>query len=451
MITTLTFQDFLSAENRENFVKKAIDEYKSSPAFNRITEMEKYYMGGNPTLMSYFSKVKIENQQIDVFAKIRVPSSIFNRIVLLQVNRLWYNGVQLDDVEKKRRLGKYFDKTAKDIATNAAVHGVCYGFWNYDGLEMLTAKNYFPLTDEKTGAHMAGISFWQVAEEKPLQIRLFELDGYTKYTRNGNGSVAVTEPKRAYKLSTKSDALETVVVGDNYPGFPVLPMYANTRHESELSTPIKSKIDLYDAILTTFGDSVLRTRAIYWVLEGMSGNIEHLTELRNTIERLGIIAPNGEATAKAETIELPYSATMKFLEELEKAIFRDAVVTNPQEIMGGNLTATAVNASYHAEKLKVSDMEWNAADFIDRLLALIGVKNDSITFKHETISADAEITQRLALYSELDLETKLTIDPLFAPEMVPDILKRVEMEALAMDGNKLETGDQVDGDESNEV
>ena len=406
----------------------------ASDTYKTLADAEAYYLGNNPTLAAVLSDINVGGKRVETFAKIRIPSGVFGRLITLLINRLWKNPVQLDSVEAKSRLGKNFDKTSKDISTYAAVHGVCHGFWNVDHLEMFTARQYFPLMDERTGADMAGIRFWQIDEEKPWVVQLYELDGWTEWSRKDKGALTPVTAKQAYRLSVRSDALGSeIVAGDNYPGFPVLPMYANSQRMSELTPPIKGKIDLFDAILSSFGDTVLRTRIVYWVFENFSGDIASLTETKRLMEDLGIVARNDDSTAKAETIGIPYDATMKFLEELEKAIFRDAMMTNPQEIMGGNLTATAIKASYDAEDKKVSALEWQCTDFMDRLFTLIGIENKIITFKHATVQNDMEITQRLAMYSELDLETKLLKDPMFAEEEIPDILLRVARAQVGVD------------------
>jgi len=409
---------------------------------------EAYYNGDNPTLASYMSRLQTDSGSVDLFAKIRVPSGIFNRIITLLVNRLWFNGVQLDSPKIKEKLGKYFDKIAKDIATKAAVHGVCYGFWNNDTLQKFTATEYLPLPDERTGEHKAGIRFWSIDSsdtEKPMIIQLFEVDGWTEWTRKGTGPLVIAISKVAYKLNIRRDALgEEITSGENYLSFPVLPMYANTEHKSELTPPIKAKIDLYDALYTTFGDVSLRTRVLYWLLEGMSGNEEHLIAIKGAIERIGIIAPQGDAKASATNVTLPYNEYMQYLDDIEDTIFSDSMIANPKKITGGALTATAINAYYHAEKLKVSDAEWNSWDFVSRLLALIGLQSDKIEFKHETISSDIEITQRLNSYN-LPIEISMEIDPLFKDDAIPKYLDIIARESLGMDMIDEQNRGEIDG------
>jgi len=402
-----------------------------------MQDADLYYHGENPTLSSFFTTLIAKYGKSVTFVKIQIPTGIFRRIITLQVNRLWFNGVFLDSTENKDKLGKKFDKTAKDIATNAAIHGVCYGFWNLDNLTMFKALNFMPLLDERNGTLHAGVRFWQIDSKKPWVIQLFETDGWTEYSQPAEGgSLSIVSEKQPYKVSIRQYPNrvfnDEIVEGENYPGFPIIPMYSNTEHLGELTRPIKAKIDLFDMILTTFGDDVLRTKPLYWILMGMSGNLKHLQDVKETIEDLGIIAPDGDVNAKVETVDLPFRSTMEFLAELEKAIFRDAMVTNPQEITGGNLTATAINASYHAEKLKVSDMEWQAGAFVELILELIGVDNQLVKFKHETISNDMEITTRLNMYRELPLSVRLMLDPLFADDMLEIIMDAVEKETFAL-------------------
>jgi len=437
----------------ERFIEKSVDDFLSSKKYRDIVMREQYYLGENPTLAAYLSRLEMDSETVDLFAKIRVPSGIFNRIITLLVNRLWFNGVQLDTPELKKKLGDNFDKTAKDIATKAAVHGACYGFWNNDFIQLFAATEYFPLADERTGAHMAGIRAYTNEpedENHPWVIQLFEIDGYTEWSRVGTKPLKLFMPKRSYKRTVRRDALgEEVIGGENYPSYPVLPMYANTEHKSELSPPIKQKIDLYDALYTTFGDMSLRTKVLYWLLEGMSGNEEHLKSIKETIERLGIIAPRGDAKASAENVSLPYKEFMEFLDDIEDTIFSDAMIANPKKITGGAITATAISAYYHAEKLKVSDAEWNGWDFINRLLKLLGLESDKIEFKHETISSDMEITQRVNQYN-LPIEIAMELDPLFKDDAIPKYLDIIAKESLGMsskdeEDEELTGGDDTDG------
>ena len=222
MITYQGLEKARASGNLENFIKDAIDEYQTGKGYVYMIDAEKYANGENAALMSMQSEVMLDGgYTADVFARIRVPTGIFDRIVTQLVNRLWFNAVQLDDQKKKNALGRGFDVTAKNMATNAAIHGVCYGFWNLDRLQMFTAKEYFPFPDDRTGAHMAGTRFWRLDEDSPWVVQLYEMDGWTEYSMGSFGGLEIATHKTAYKTNVRRDALgEEIVGGENYPGFP---------------------------------------------------------------------------------------------------------------------------------------------------------------------------------------------------------------------------------------
>ena len=66
-------------------------------------------------------------------------------------------------------------------------------------------------------------------------------------------------------------------------------------------------------------------------------------------------------------------------------------------------------------------------------LVLIGLENEIIKFKQETVSNDMEITQRLAMYSEIPVKWKMAIDPLFSDDVVELILADIAKNELGYD------------------
>ena len=63
----------------------------------------------------------------------------------------------------------------------ALIGGVSFGFWDYDNLKVYKLTEFAPLYDEEDGSLKAGIRFWRLAQNKPLRITLYEIDGYTEY------------------------------------------------------------------------------------------------------------------------------------------------------------------------------------------------------------------------------------------------------------------------------
>jgi Phage portal protein, SPP1 Gp6-like. len=350
----LTFQDFENAPQKEIFILKAIDEHKASDLYKKAKTSDKYYNGEN-MITGRNSEITIGDGKLDL-AAIRTPSAIFKRLIIQLVQTVWAYGVQLDNDITKKKLGEDFDYIASWISENAALHSVCYGFWNLDKVQMFTAFEYFPLKDERTSEDRAGVRFWQIDPEKPMFVQLYEVDGLTEYKSDGAQSLEVVTPKRAYVQAVQTDAISAEVVGGtNYSALPVIPMYANKRHTSEFTPPIQNKIDLMDFILSGFGDDILRTKVIYWVLQNFGSTLESLKELREKIDASGIIATGDDSVAEAKPIDLPFAAVDYALKKLESDIYLDFMGMQLSEITGGSLTNVAIQTAQYNLSLKASD------------------------------------------------------------------------------------------------
>lgn len=63
------------------------------------------------------------------------------------------------------------------------------------------------------------------------------------------------------------------------PALPVFPLYANNERESELTEPIRRKIDAYDNILSDLGNNLDRANEVYWVLNNFGGQTQQALEV----------------------------------------------------------------------------------------------------------------------------------------------------------------------------
>lgn len=113
----------------------------------------------------------------------RIGSSFLFRFVTQQNQFLLSEGVSLPE-ETKKRLGADFDHLLSRLGECALLHGVSYGYWNADHLEIIemaraAGSGFFPLLDEMTGELMLGVQFWQLGTKRPMFLRLFEQDGVT--------------------------------------------------------------------------------------------------------------------------------------------------------------------------------------------------------------------------------------------------------------------------------
>ena len=103
---------------------------------------------------------------------------------------------------------------------------------------------------------MAGVRFWQLDANKPLRATFYEPDGFTEYMWRNAESI-ILKDKRPYITKfrmTEADGTE-IYDYENYPSFPIVPMWGNQSRQSEL-VGIREQIDCYDLIKSNFADEL---------------------------------------------------------------------------------------------------------------------------------------------------------------------------------------------------
>ena len=411
---------------------------------------EMYFRGKNPTIMQRrkmaidgCQEVKQSNGRVKTVPvkgevdAARLPSRFFFRFVTQENQYLLANGLQLERDADKKRLGAGFDKALEALGEKALIHGVAWGFWNADHMEMLKAADgsgggFVALLDERTGEPMVGIQFWRISADKPLYIRIFEADGVSLWRMTGE--LALVEPKRAYRQRVRRDGISTEIIGgSNYAALPLVPLYANEEQESELNDTIRRKIDAYDVISSDFSDNLERTNDIYWVINNFGGTSDEIIAMLAEINRIKATYTEandgGQATAEPRTIEVPYQARQAALDLLEKELYKDAMALNMDEIRGGSLTNVAIKTALANLELKVNRYEWQVFQFVQKLLRLIGVETEDIRFTRQTISNTSEIVQDIAVFrSDITRRKALELNPYIMNDEIDQLLEDMDAE-----------------------
>ena len=434
-----TYEDFLELtreEDIQDFVREAINDHKSSEMYTEAKIAYDYYRKRNVTITRYqkFLYTLSGNAVPDNFsANYKFVNAFFPIFVKQEAHHLLGEGVAFNEDTTKDKLGgDKFDSVLIKAGLAALWGGVSFGFFNMDHVDVFDILEFVPLIGEEDGGIHAGIRFWQIDDNKPLRATLYQEDGYTEYIWR-DGECSVLADKRPYKQIvqiSKADGAE-IIDGENYPSFPIVPLWGNDEHQSEL-IGLREKIDGYDLIQSGLANDLDDMSQIYWVLENACGMDD--VDLARFIERLKTVKAatmeDDGARAEAHTIEVPYQARMTALSDLRDSLYRDAMALDTDKISAGNVTATAIEASYENLTLKCDGFEDCIFDFINGLLNLIGV-NDSPTFKRSKIINMGEDTQMILSAAQyLDDETILKHLPFLNIDEVSEILEKVDKEDM---------------------
>lgn len=448
MFTAITMEDWQKNPTPEALVE-AIRLYKASDDFNDAREAQAYYdADGTKVESKVIMKAEIITTQVegethDTYANEevignRIVSDFFSTFVDQEASFLLGNGVTLDDPKHKGALGKGFDTALAQIGESALIQKVCWGYWNHDHIEQIDAykddlSGAFAILDEMTSDPGIFVQFWQLSSNRPQYIRLFEPDGVTLF-KNDDGNITVKEEKRAYILTTATDSIGTREVGQrNYDRLPIIPLFANKDGTGRLKKSIKTKIDLYDKVISDFGDNLDQANDIYWILNNYGGNDKQIQAMLKRIHELRAVVNVSDgmnaSTAEPHTFEVPYAARATALDLLRKQLYKDAKALDMDELTGGSLTNVAIEAAMTNLNLKCDKFEWCVFKFVQGILALQGIETEGINFVRRALANQTEtITAIYQCRGDIDRRTALQLNPMINPDQIDTIIENLEAE-----------------------
>ena len=441
MVDIYTYNDLLdigeNEKQRMEFVLSAIREHKGSDLYKTAYDAELYYKHQNPTIMRYqkFVYNQFGQKVPDVWSpNNKIASNWYNYFTTQSVSYLLGNGVTFKTEANKKKLGKDFDKRVQDCATAAKNGGIGFGFWNLDHLECFDLTEFVPLYDEDDGGLKAGIRFWQIDDQRPLRATLYELDGYTDYIKKRDKDIDVLTKKRAYKQIIRKSEVEgeTILDGENYPGFPIVPLW-NVNRQSDL-VGNRGTIDAYDLMVSGLINNVSDGEFIYWILKNCGGmdavdDAKFIEQLKLT--RVAHADGDDGAGVEAHNVSVEFEATAEALDRLTAQLYKDFMALNVEDVSAGSVTATQIVAAYEPINQKTDQFEYCVTEFINGILELAGIE-DEPTYTRSQMSNQSELLEMVLQCAEhLDDEyvTTKILTLLGDSDKVEMVLKRKDAEA----------------------
>lgn len=460
-----TYQDLIlipedNVKARMDFVRSVINQHKTSPLYRTAVIGCQYNAKRNTSIMEYQKTLTTVDGRIipDKWSPNHKTTRNFFAYFTTQQNQyLLGNGVIWNESSTGEKLGADFDTQLQKAGKMALVQGESFGFFNLDHMDVFGLTEFAPLYDEENGALRAGVRFWQVDPKKPLRATFYEEDGYTNYIWNERPELTETDDngrilkeKTPYILKTRSTEADGTEIydGENYPAFPIVPLWANEEKQSEL-VGIQEQIDAYDLIKNGFLND-LDTAQIYWILKGAGGmDDSDLVRFLDRIHTTKMAAIDDDQSAEATTVQIPYDAREKLLDRLERDLYKDYMALNVDEIKGGAVTATQIEAAYEPLNSKADMYEYQVIKFIKGILAVAGIDDEPTFTRSKLINVSENIQAILQAGEFLDSAyiTEKILNILGDGDQAEEILKRMEENELQR--NEVTVDDDTD-DEDNQ-
>lgn len=416
-----------------DFVLSVINDYKTSDLYNEAYVAYEYFKKRNITINQCNKMLyKVTGEAVPdlISPNHKLPNAFFPIFVKQENAFCLGNGVTFNNSDTKEKLGgDEFDGVIYDAGESSLWGAISYLFFNFDHVEYFHALEFAPLFGMEDGALHAGVRFWQIDVLKPLRATLFEEDGFTEFIWR-DGEAEVLQPKTSYKLLKVGSKITGYEIynGSNYPTFPIVPLWGNREHQSEL-TGLREKIDGYDLIQSNFANDLDESQ-LFWIINNAGGMDEiDLQKFIDSIRRAkAAIVEDDGATAEAHTLNIPYEARRIGLQEIRDSLYRDAMALDTEKITAGNITATAINAAYENLELKADGYEYCLIKAIKSLLKIIDIDDSPIFHRRKTTNQSEVAQMVLSAAQYLDDETILKHLPFIQIDEIDEILKQKDKE-----------------------
>lgn len=428
-----TYQDWLEVANkseneRMSFIQTAINEHKGSKAYRDAVDGENYYNGENTTIKRY-EKILFNaaGQAVPdmVSANHKIATRFFYRSVNQATATLLGNGISWKSGDGAI-LDVDMDGIAVDALRTAQTQGASYGFYNNHSIVLFSVLDFVPFLDEEDGAIKAGVRFWQIDNSKPLRATMYELDGFTEYEYK-NGESYVRQEKRGYiekVTSTPADG-DVIYEYENYPTFPIVPLYLNKNRQSEL-IPIRPQIDARDLIASHYANDISDTELIFWTITNSGGMDDgDLVKMLDKLRKIHATQIDNDVDLQAHSVEPSYEGREAILNRLDADLYKDAMALDTYNLSSGAVTATQIRAAYEPLNEKLDIYERAVTKWIKGLLSVAGSDGDVSYDRSILINKSEEITSivQSALYLEPEYITEKIMTILGDKDRIEQIKK----------------------------
>lgn len=439
----ITYQDFKDSTSIQDFLVQSINKFKGSIDYLTACTSRRYYEGNNDILtrkpMFYDENYVMREDKFK--ANNKIADNFYKKIILQEKNYLLSNGVDVDEEFKEIvKLNQRINEATESSLLDGKAFFYCYIEDGKFKVKVLSGINFIPIYDEMSGELVAGIRFWQLEANRPTFIEFYEKDGVSLYKQQERAATLIQE-KAPYFTTTLTDIVGNKQVNTkNWSRLPIIELKSDREAQGRFTTPLKSKIDLYDLILSDFGNNLEDSKEVFWTLKNYDGT--DMSEFLRDFKHFKAVKVEDDGDAKMNTVETPYQARETALKILKTQIYDEAMAMDMSTVTG-NVTNQLIKSMYHDLDLKADQLEEQLREAITALLELflefkngIGVKVEeeiNLKFVRNVLSNETETIDNLIKLTSaglLSAETALKWNPYV--EDADEELKILQSEDMAI-------------------
>ena len=367
-----------------------------------------YYNGDNTNIMERTKKIYTSDYGIvdDPFlSNHKVTSGFFKQIVDQKVNYLLGNGIQwVTDDEQEQNIDDYFEwnfeQILTDLATTASKKIVAWLYMYKDNGSLkfveINPEQLEPIYNDKN--ELVEMRRRYKAGEQEILL-VYDRQGYTKSIKKADEWAVIYQGGHYFDTKEfNGRRIEQVPLG--FGVVPFIPLWNNKEHRSDLQA-IKRHIDLYDIIMSDFGNNVDDMQDAFFTIRGHTAtNSKELLEFVYNLKRSKIASVPENGDLQTNQLKVPVEARKELLSLLRKDIYSSAMAVNTDELSGGSITNVVIKAMFADLDLKCDKFESQIAKFIYTLIEYINRfdnKNYSNQYNldRSLIMNQKEISERL--------------------------------------------------------
>lgn len=410
-------------------IKKFIDEDKTSKRKKQAEVGTRYYEHENDIkdYRIFFFDKEGELREDPNRLNIRPCSGFFSELIDQKTQFSLSNDkpiIDTDNSQLKELLKPYIDDEFKSELKELIRYGGIQGFsylYSYKNEEDITRFKYaeglgiVEVESKYASDKQEHIIYWYkdklkgVGQEKDKDIVRIQVwdSQYTYYYIMINNTITVDNE---CELNPRPHTIYIDEKGRKYYdtfGFIPFFRYDNNRRQISDLKPIKAYIDDYDLIKYGLSDNIQNLSDGYICVKGFQGdNIDELVYNVRNKKVIGLPS-NSEGGFDVKTVDIPYEARIKAMEQDEKDIYRFGMGLNTTDLSEGNYTnGVNIKSRYSLLDMKCDKVADNLKILLKKVVKVI---LDEINQKNKTDFTLKDIyynlNQRETITNELDNAT----------------------------------------------